>query len=764
MGTSKPQPPTSFPDTSVGRLDSWKEIAAYLKRDERTVRRWEREGLPVHRHMHKKQASIYAYKAEIEAWWSHGCQRLEPAGASRPGRPVILWFLAGLVAAGLLVFLVIEVGVLRRARWARNQALPEIARLVDQDRSDEAFRLALQAQRYIPNDPVLLRLLRSFTTPVSIQTTPPGADIYVRTYSASDKDWTFLGRSPRVNIPVPWDHLRLRIEKPGFGRLEVASFVRPNTNFNFTLDVVGSSPPGMVRVPGGPFQLRSAAPVVLGDYWLDQYEVTNRQFKHFIEKDGYQNHANWTHEFVKEGRRLSWEEAIAEFRDPTGRTAPSTWELGSYPDGQADFPVGGVSWYEAAAYCESAGKSLPTVYHWYKAAGLGIPSDILRFSNFDGKGPTRIGARQGLGPYGTYDMAGNVKEWTWNESGSKRYILGGAWNEPRYMFATEDARLPLDRSATLGFRCAQYSSPPASMLTRPIETLNRDYTREKPVPDSVFSFYKSLYSYDRTALDPRVEVVDDASEYWRREKISFRAAYGNDRVMAYLFLPRNARPPFSTVIFFPGIHVFFEKSSENVSLEVLEFAARSGRAVLYPIYMGTYERRITSSAVRQTPEEVVQPGGACLPVGPKAGRDLVMQWAKDLGRSIDYLETRQDIDSHRLAYYGLSLGAVWGPVLTAVEPRFKASVLVAGGLPFEKLPSEIEPLNFAPRVKIPTLMLNGRDDFIYPVDSSQVPLFRLLGVPGSEKRHVTFESGHLPPFQPIVKESLDWLDRYLGPV
>jgi cephalosporin-C deacetylase-like acetyl esterase len=302
------------------------------------------------------------------------------------------------------------------------------------------------------------------------------------------------------------------------------------------------------------------------------------------------------------------------------------------------------------------------------------------------------------------------------------------------------------------------------MLTRPIETLNRDYTREKPVPDSVFSFYKSLYSYDRTALDPRVESVDDASEYWRREKISFRAAYGNDRVMAYLFLPRNARPPFSTVIFFPGIHVFFEKSSENISLEVLEFAARSGRAVLYPIYMGTYERRITSSAVRQTPEEVVQPGSACLPVGPKAGRDLVMQWAKDLGRSIDYLETRQDIDSNRLAYYGLSLGAVWGPVLTAVEPRLKASVLVAGGLPFEKLPSEIEPLNFAPRVKIPTLMLNGRDDFIYPVDSSQVPLFRLLGVPGSEKRHVTFESGHLPPFQPIVKESLDWLDRYLGPV
>jgi hypothetical protein len=59
---------------------------------------------------------------------------------------------------------------------------------------------------------------------------------------------------------------------------------------------------------------------------------------------------------------------------------------------------------------------------------------------------------------------------------------------------------------------------------------------------------------------------------------------------------------------------------------------------------------------------------------------------------------------------------------------YKASVLVAGGLPVEKLPPEIEPLNIAPRVRMPTLMVNGLDDFIYPVESSQVPLFRLLGV------------------------------------
>lgn len=59
------------------RLNSWKEIAAYLKHSERTVRRWESEGLPVHRHAHKKKSAIYAYKPEIDKWWNYGRARLE---------------------------------------------------------------------------------------------------------------------------------------------------------------------------------------------------------------------------------------------------------------------------------------------------------------------------------------------------------------------------------------------------------------------------------------------------------------------------------------------------------------------------------------------------------------------------------------------------------------------------------------------------------------------------------------------------------------
>jgi TolB-like protein/tetratricopeptide (TPR) repeat protein len=86
----------------AGRLDSWKAIAAYLKRDERTVRRWEKEGLPIHRHLHAKKASVYAYPSEIDSWWDAGPARLA-VEAVAPSRRRLAWLLAicsMLLAAG----------------------------------------------------------------------------------------------------------------------------------------------------------------------------------------------------------------------------------------------------------------------------------------------------------------------------------------------------------------------------------------------------------------------------------------------------------------------------------------------------------------------------------------------------------------------------------------------------------------------------------------------------------------------------------------
>jgi pimeloyl-ACP methyl ester carboxylesterase len=78
---------------------------------------------------------------------------------------------------------------------------------------------------------------------------------------------------------------------------------------------------------------------------------------------------------------------------------------------------------------------------------------------------------------------------------------------------------------------------------------------------------------------------------------------------------------------------------------------------------------------------------------------------------------------------------------------------------------ETEMLNFAPRIRVPTLMVNGRSDYAYPYETSQLPLFRLLGPPADRKAHATFEGGHLPfRFNDVIRTVLDWFDKYLGPV
>lgn len=113
---------------------------------------------------------------------------------------------------------------------------------------------------------------------------------------------------------------------------------------------------------------------------------------------------------------------------------------------------------------------------------------------------------------------------------------------------------------------------------------------------------------------------------------------------------------------------------------------------------------------------------------------------------------------------GLSWGGAVAPVILAVENRFKAAILESGGLGFQQALPEADMFNFVTRVKVPVLMSNGRYDHFFPVESSQVPLYRLLGTPEKDKRHIIYETGHAVPRKEFIKESLDWLDKYFGPV
>ncbi len=677
---------------------------------------------------------------------------------------VVIVLLTGL---GITAWMYLRSVNARRVQWAKSVGLPEIARLIEQQDYRAAFSLAQRARQYIPNDPTMTELWPRVCNDYSIKTTPAGAKIWFREYSAMDGPWQYLGQSPLENITLDRCMYRWKIEKEGFTTHEFVT----GRSFDIRLreeDLTSD----MVWINGWTTKLSTASDAQLTTvevpaYLIDRYEVTNQQFKRFVDQGGYENRDYWREcQFLKEGRTVSWEQAISEFVDKTGQPGPSTWEEGTYPEGQDKYPVSGVSWYEAVAYAEFVNKSLPTVYHWERVACFPISWAIVPYSNFDIAGTAPVGSHAGVGYTGLYDMAGNAKEWCWNATGdadSHHYILGGGAGEQTYMFTARDSQSPWNRSPLNGLRCVQYPQGKESLareLSSPVGLYpSRDLSNLVPFSDEEFQILKVQYKYDRTPLNPAVESIEGSSPSWRKEKITFDAAYGGERVIAYLFLPKTGKPPYQTVIYFPGIGAAFDKHFAGLPYRVrTEYIITSGRALLFPIYKGTYERRVARdgawsyTSVAQT---------------PLVYRDLIIQMAKDLSRSIDYLETRDDIDSERMAYYGTSWGAVFGPIMLAVEERLDTGVFVAGGIPPVDWHRSVDMALYAQRVTTPVLMINGREDAVAPLKTSQLPMYELLGTDDKQKQHKLYPGGHGAFglfYKQITGDVLDWLDHYLGPV
>jgi dienelactone hydrolase len=632
-----------------------------------------------------------------------------------------------------------------RVRWVREQVIPAVPGMLESADYKGAFRLLRRAQAILPHDPAMEKLRRDISSPFSVSTNPPGAEVWAGEYGAQDDDWQRLGTTPLTTELLPSLYYRFRIVKPGFQTILSAggAFAGP---LEFDMDPEGTLPLDMVRVTGGVARITGLDAAKVGAFLIDRYETTNKQFKKFIDSGGYRKPEYWKQDFEQNGRKLTWEEATQLFRDFSGRPGPASWEFGEYPQGQEDYPVSGVSWYEAAAYAEFAGKQLPTIYHWERAASPGTYSDMAAASNFGGAGPARVGAYKGIGPFGALDMAGNVKEWCWNQFGSQRYIRGGAWNEPEYMTAWPDTRSPWDRSLQNGFRCARYDAREDSSSQAPVTRAIRDYSKEKPVSDEVFRLYRSLYAYDPTALDARVEGIDEENSYWKREKVSFAAVYGNERVPAYFYIPKHATPPYQTILYLSHMGVNWP-SLQPQEVHSFDYLIKSGRAVLVPVLKGYFQRRYP------TPSS-----------GPNASRDRIILESKDFRRSIDYLVSRADVDHDRLGVFGMSRGLV-APLLDAGDERLKAAVLLGVGLGFGRPLPEADLFNFLPRFRVPTLIVSGRYDFIFPLETSVRPMFRALGAPEKDKLLIVMDGGHVPPNgQNRSKETIEWFDHRLGPV
>ncbi|MCU0250417.1 MAG: protein kinase [Vicinamibacterales bacterium] len=638
-----------------------------------------------------------------------------------------------------------------KVRWVREEVLPELTRLVDGGDYKAAFRLLRRADTAVPGDEGVKQLRARTALPLTVRTNPAGAEVWATGYEPGDEDWVRLGTTPFTTRLLPLGFYRVRVQKPQFDTIIASGEVRGGTTMEFDLDPAGSLPAGMVRVPAGTASVPTLDDVKVGRFVIDRDEVTNRQFKVFVDSGGYGERRYWTAPFVRDGRVLAWEEAMPAFIDATGQPGPSTWSGGTYAPGRGDDPAAGISWFEAAAFAEFAGKRLPTIYHWQRAASPGWFGEVVELSNFRGAGPAPVGSYRGLGAFGTLDMAGNVKEWCWNEVAGARCARGGAWNQAMWTFAQLDARSPWDRSPENGFRCMRADARGETALDAPVSRVPTDRVEQTPVSDEVFQFFRDLYAYDPAGLDARTEGVALDTPDWRRETVSFASVVPNERIVAYLYTPTRAKPPYQAVLYAnPGMALRLP-SPEHGEERIFEFVVKSGRALLHPALKGYYHRRYTAP-----------------PAGPNEARDRLVVESKEFRRCIDYLAARADVGRDRLGVFGLSRGASLLSILAVGETRLRAAVLFSVGLTPNRLEHrESDPFHFLPRFTVPTLMAAGRYDFGFPIEGSQRPMLFLLGAAEKDKRLIQWAGGHgdLSPHYPaLTREALAWFDRYLGPV
>lgn len=691
----------------------------------------------------------------------------------------------------IAAILVIALAVLGYLVYRRNSAVRQAEMnsikaldLTAKRKYFEAYDLAMSVLKYRPDDEGVAKIMPTISDTLSVSSNIDGASVYIKRFSPSNEGKTtereFVGVTPLEPRQIARGDYILEIEKDGYapyrrsisGSPEIywdLSFNPPPLHVDAILFPISEIPERMVFVPGGEYKLMSwkkptDIAVTLPDYFIDRFEVSNREYKEFVSSGGYLKREYWKFPFAREGKPIDWETAMNELKDKTGLPAPRNWVNQNFPDGRSEHPVTEITWYEAAAYAEFRGKSLPSVYQWEKAARNGgvtqSPGEVMPWgflhanddlgdrANISGRDTVAVDSFEfGMSTFGCFNMAGNAAEWCYNESNEGFLTAGGSWGDPPYNFGSISAFPAFFSSNKLGFRCAMDLS--ASQVDK--LKIDNDLSVPVYVPMTAVKFEaaKAFYRYDKTPPFGTILEVDETPD-WRREKIEF-TGMNDEKALAYLYLPKNTKPPYQTIQYLPAGDVY--QGFSTVPQHIENFASaqiKAGRAVFAVVLKGFLERPFPAD---RKPISVTS----------VRYRDKLINDAIDLSRGLDYLETRKDIDVSRIAYWGYSAGAEFGIFCTALEPRIRALAFMAVGITSgsEQYAEEINPANFAPYIKIPKLLIIGRYDEQYSWKSESEPLVKLLTEP---KQLIRYDAGHTPPPEIAVPAISKWLDERLGPV
>ena len=251
--------------------------------------------------------------------------------------------LAIAAALALTVAVGVAAGAYRsseRRRWVREQATPQIVKLAAEDKGVEAFQLIeeaekVRARRSRPRSRRCVGYSRGHG-----DSTPPGALVEIEDYLSPASPWLRLGTTPLDKIRVPAGYLRWRVSKPGFGeqiwpRWPARRWISIRDRCEGARGDGAGEWRSMGRLVG---VSRVGGPYSLPPFFIDRFEVTNRQYQVFVDNGGYTTRDYWKQRFVRDGHGLSWSQAIDLFRDATGRPGRRRGRAATTPRGRPTIP------------------------------------------------------------------------------------------------------------------------------------------------------------------------------------------------------------------------------------------------------------------------------------------------------------------------------------------------------------------------------------------------------------------------------------------
>ncbi|MEH6570871.1 MAG: SUMF1/EgtB/PvdO family nonheme iron enzyme [Halioglobus sp.] len=638
----------------------------------------------------------------------------------------------------------------------------------------EAFDLAMEIKSRLSDADYPASWWDRFSIVIEFNCEPADAAVSYRPYNGRNMPWRELGSAPLKGIRLPVGDLQAKLEREGYGTQEFATsnpghffdnapFELPSiplleqaktpviTKAQVAGMIFASARPHLLSLTGLP----PTGPSQIGEFYLDKYPVTNRDYQTFVDSGAYAEGKYWQELPWPEAK--NWQDVVQTFVDKTEQPGPADWELGRAPVAQLDLPVTGVSWFEAAAYANYAGKRLACTYEWarvalpFDAPMTSIPVAMMKFSNFMGKGKSAANEFPSLNGCSAYDMFGNVREWVWNEVGTGRCNLGGCDTDLPYFAVMVNSEDPLLRDDKHGFRCALGDIDDPALLA-PIPRIERSYDGEEPVGDEV---YEALVQ----ALLPRYESVDATLEQeserdglsW--QQYSMNSGHG-ERIPITVVLPPGVSEPAPSLVMFPGMGAFLGSVGEDEiqqMVQSIEFVVRQlGYAVVAPYWQGAYER------FDHGPFPFAKNSQAIW-------LERTSHWVQEGSQAVNFIAGHANLDVERVGFLGTSYGAINTTPILALEKRYKTALLLSGNLISHPIYPFADSINFYPRMTLPTLLINGRYDTIVSPDEALLKRrFDWLGTPAADKKQVLYDAGHWPfPQHLFKKEMAAWLQRYL---